>query len=59
MLPLDTVLYELSTCGAMGAIGPSSDECDLHYRNLNGIDVESGIQNVYISDTGVYQITGY
>ena len=54
----DKVIYELSTCGTQGPTGPSHYECALYYTDHDNVDVDSGIQKVYIEDSGVYRVSG-
>ncbi|XP_063678844.1 uncharacterized protein LOC134814630 [Bolinopsis microptera] len=57
----DQILYELTTCGVQGPTGPDDEACSSHYgitlsQQLQ-VNVVSGIQSVFIAESGVYQIT--
>lgn len=52
---------DFTTCGASGQFGPSQQDCDSEYsdtqiEDLNGVNVNDGIQEFVVPFTGVYTI---
>jgi len=57
--PASETVYNFTTCGATGRVGPSQDNCDTDYSGttLDGlVNVTSGIQNWTVPTTGTYTI---
>lgn len=57
--PAEETLYEFTTAGATGRLGPTKEDLDKAYEgtNLEGIIIsESGIQQFTVPETGTYKI---